>query len=79
MRSLQGKASIMGVDGDTSYGLARHVFKRFPESYLRGVFLACASEDAHDSVRGGMTWHFGSDARLKNRHHRLADRDQPGI
>ena len=59
MRSLQGKASIMGVDGDTSYGLARHVFKRFPESYLRGVFLACASEDAHDSVRGGMTWDLG--------------------
>jgi hypothetical protein len=45
MWGVQGEAGVMGVDGDTSYGLAGHVFKRDPESYLAGVFLAYASED----------------------------------
>jgi hypothetical protein len=45
MWGVQGEAGIMGVDGDTSHGLAGHVFKRDPDSYLAGVFLAYASEE----------------------------------
>jgi hypothetical protein len=48
MWGVQGEAGIMGVDGDTSYGLAGHVFKRDPDSYLAGLFLAHASEDEFD-------------------------------
>ena len=44
----QGEAGVMDIDGDTTYGLAGHVFKRDPDSYLAGVFLAYASEDEFD-------------------------------
>jgi hypothetical protein len=44
----QGEAGILGVDGDTAYGLAGHIFKRDPESYLAGVFVAFAHEDEFD-------------------------------
>ncbi len=45
---VQGEAGIFGVDGDTSYGLAGHVFKRDPDSYLAGLFVAYAHEDEFD-------------------------------
>lgn len=45
---VQAEAGVFGVDDDSSYGLAGHVFKRDPESYLAGVFLAYAHEDAFD-------------------------------
>lgn len=44
----QAEAGAMSTDGDTSYGLAGHVFKRDPDSYLAGVFLAYSSEDELD-------------------------------
>lgn len=45
---VQGEAGIFGVDGDTAYGVAGHAFKRDPDSYLAGLFLAYASEDEFD-------------------------------
>jgi hypothetical protein len=42
---VQGEAGVFGVDGDTATGLAGHVFKRDPDSYLAGLFVAYASED----------------------------------
>jgi len=45
---VQGEAGLFGVDGDTTTGLAGHVFKRDPDSYLAGMFIAYASEDEFD-------------------------------
>lgn len=45
---VQAEGGLFGVDDDSSYGLAGHVFKRDPESYLAGVFLAYAHEDDFD-------------------------------
>jgi hypothetical protein len=48
MWGVQGEAGVAGVDGDTTTGLAGHVFKRDPDSYLAGLFVAYASEDSFD-------------------------------
>lgn len=45
---VQGEAGVFGVDSSTAYGLAGHVFKRDPDSYLAGLFVAYASEDEFD-------------------------------
>ena len=45
---MQGEAGILGVDDDTVYGTAGHVYMRDPESYLAGLFAAYASEDKFD-------------------------------
>jgi hypothetical protein len=42
---VQGETGAFGVDGDTTTGFAGHVFKRDPDSYLAGLFVAYASED----------------------------------
>lgn len=42
---FQGEAGISGFDDDTAWGLAAHVFKRDPDSYLAGLFAAYAQED----------------------------------
>ncbi len=45
---VQGEGGAFGVDGDTAYGLAGHVFTRDPDDYLAGLFVAYASEDEFD-------------------------------
>jgi hypothetical protein len=42
---FQGEVGASGFDDDSSWGLAAHVFKRDPESYLAGLFAAYAHED----------------------------------
>jgi hypothetical protein len=42
---LQLEGGAAGVDGDKTVGAAAHLFKRDPESYLVGVFVAHAAED----------------------------------
>ena len=42
---FQGEVGASGFDGDSAWGLAAHVFKRDPESYLVGAFAAYAHED----------------------------------
>lgn len=45
---VQAEGGLFGVDDDSAYGLAGHVFKRDPASYLAGVFVAYAHEDNFD-------------------------------
>jgi hypothetical protein len=45
---LQGEAGAVGVNGDTAYGLAGHVFMRDPSRYLIGAFGAWARADTFD-------------------------------
>ena len=45
---VQAEAGIFGVDDDTAYGFAGHIFKRDPDSYLAGLFAAYAGEDEFD-------------------------------
>lgn len=42
---FQGEAGASGFDDDSAWGLAAHVFKRDPDSYLAGLFAAYAHED----------------------------------
>lgn len=42
---FQLEGGVSGVDGDSTVGAAAHLFKRDPDSYLVGVFVAHASED----------------------------------
>ncbi|MFM9864593.1 MAG: hypothetical protein ACKVRO_13395 [Micropepsaceae bacterium] len=45
---FQGEAGAFGVDGDSAWGLAGHVFQRDPDNYLAGLFVAYAHEDEFD-------------------------------
>lgn len=45
---LQGEAGAFGVDSETAYGLAGHVFTRDPSRYLVGGFGAWAHADGLD-------------------------------
>lgn len=45
MWGAQGEAGVISVDGDDTFGLGGHIFKRDPDSYLAGAFIAYASED----------------------------------
>lgn len=45
---VQGEAGAFGLDGDTAYGLAGHVFTRDPATYLLGAFGAWAHADGFD-------------------------------
>jgi hypothetical protein len=45
---VQLEAGGSGVDNDTSYGAAAHLFTRDPDSYLLGVFASYAKEDQFD-------------------------------
>jgi hypothetical protein len=45
---VQAEAGLFSTDGDTSTGLAGHLFKRDPDSYLAGLFVSYASEDEFD-------------------------------
>ena len=45
---LQGEAGAFGVNGDTAYGIAGHVFTRDPSRYLIGGFGAWAHADTLD-------------------------------
>jgi hypothetical protein len=43
---LQGEVGAAGVNGDTAWGLAGHVFMRDPSRYLVGAFGAYANADS---------------------------------
>jgi hypothetical protein len=45
---VQAEAGAFGTDADTVWGLAGHLFKRDPDSYLAGLFVAYAHEDEFD-------------------------------
>jgi hypothetical protein len=45
---VQIEAGAGGVDGDSVLGAAGHLFKRDPDSYLAGLFVAYASVDEFD-------------------------------
>jgi hypothetical protein len=45
---LQLEAGTAGVDDDSLFGTAAHIFTRDPDSYLLGLFAAYASEDDFD-------------------------------
>jgi hypothetical protein len=45
---LQGEVGAIGVNGDTAYGLAGHVFTRDPSRYLVGAFGAYGHADTLD-------------------------------
>lgn len=42
---LQFEGGASGVDGDTTVGAAAHLFRRDPDSYLVGAFVAHVAED----------------------------------
>ncbi len=45
---VQGEAGVFGLDGETAYGLAGHVFTRDPAQYLLGGFAAWVHADDLD-------------------------------
>lgn len=45
---IQVEAGASGVDGDTTTGVAGHIFTRDPDKYLLGIFAAYAAEDRFD-------------------------------
>ncbi|MFM9864594.1 MAG: hypothetical protein ACKVRO_13400 [Micropepsaceae bacterium] len=50
---VQGEGGVFGVNGDTGYGLAGHVFTRDPSMYLLGAFGAWAHAEGAGDVDVG--------------------------